>query len=164
MKQNIIIVLLTILCGLVSYIAIKMTPTHQTKSSEMMTAILEETDKKHAKHIAEIQKTLDYINQVKESDFTHQRNDITDSATISIATPHYPAQARENGVEGDVKVEIVVEPNGTVSSAKIIKSSGSLALDNAALNAAKQAKVSPKKMNGIPVRSRYIAPFRFKLS
>lgn len=90
--------------------------------------------------------------------------DIVDGGTVSIATPPYPARAREEGEEGEVRIEMIVEANGTVSHAKIIKRSGSRALDNAALNAAKNARVSPKKINGVPVRSRYIAPFRFKLS
>lgn len=90
--------------------------------------------------------------------------DIVDGGTVHIATPPYPARARENGEEGVVRIEIIVEPNGTVSSAKIVRRSGSRALDNAALNAAKNARVTPKKVNGVPVRSRYIAPFRFQLN
>lgn len=90
-------------------------------------------------------------------------NTIVDGGYITLPMPPYPPLALENGEEGHVRIEIIVETNGRISSAKIIKGSGSHRLDNAALRAAKGANIRPKTVNGEPVRSRFITPFDFKL-
>lgn len=91
-------------------------------------------------------------------------NSIVDGGYINLPMPPYPRLALENEEEGTVRIEVIVEPNGRISSAKIVKSSGSSRLDNAALKAAKGANIKPKMINGEPVRSRFITPFSFKLS
>lgn len=91
-------------------------------------------------------------------------NQIVDGGALHLPIPPYPARAREEDEEGTVKIVIVVEPNGVISDAKISKSSGSRILDNAGLNAVRKAKIRPKQINGIPVRSRFIVPYDFRLS
>lgn len=91
-------------------------------------------------------------------------NSIVDGGYINLPMPPYPRLALENEEEGTVRIEVIVEPNGNISSAKIVKSSGSSRLDSAALKAARGANIKPKMINGEPVRSRFITPFNFKLS
>ncbi|MDO4433586.1 MAG: energy transducer TonB [Alysiella sp.] len=90
-------------------------------------------------------------------------NAIHEAGTMTIPIPPYPTSARENDEQGLVRVEVIVEPDGSISSAKVVKSSGSRALDNAALRAVRATRGTPKKINGVSVRSRFIAPFNFKL-
>lgn len=88
---------------------------------------------------------------------------IVDGSYVNLPAPPYPPLALENGEEGTVRIEVIVEADGRISSAKIVKRSGSTRLDNAALKAARGANIRPKVINGEPVRSRFITPFNFKV-
>ncbi|MEM8524267.1 MAG: energy transducer TonB [Bacteroidota bacterium] len=80
----------------------------------------------------------------------------------------YPAAARENGVEGVVKIGIVIEKDGTASATEILEDIGS-ECGQAALTAINEALAHnnlrwiPAKKNGIPVRSRMMIPVKFWL-
>lgn len=89
---------------------------------------------------------------------------VIDGGYVNLPMPSYPMRALEEGEQGKVLIEMIVEADGSVSSAKVYKSSGSQALDKAARLAAKSAKMKPKIVDGLPVRSRFIAPFDFKLT
>jgi protein TonB len=49
------------------------------------------------------------------------------------ARRHYPAQARQRGVEGSVELRVVIAHDGHVLKAQVAQSSGSDLLDQAAL-------------------------------
>lgn len=91
-------------------------------------------------------------------------NQIIDGGYISPPNISYPARARENEEEGVVQIEFIVEPNGSVSSPKVVKSSGSRTLDNAALAGVRTGRFKAKSVNGVPVRSRFRTKFEFSLS
>lgn len=55
----------------------------------------------------------------------------------SYPPPQYPGVALRNHYQGTVTIEIVVDPSGKITVAKVQKSSGSPALDEAALDAVK---------------------------
>ena len=55
----------------------------------------------------------------------------------------YPAQARRQGVHGETRVSFVVAADGSVSSIRMVGSSGSAALDEAALDAVRRAAPFP---------------------
>ena len=55
----------------------------------------------------------------------------------------YPAQARRQGVHGEARVSFVVAADGSVSSIRMVGSSGSAALDEAALDAVRRAAPFP---------------------
>ncbi len=52
---------------------------------------------------------------------------------------HYPPEAREQGLYGDVRLQVRLKPNGIVEETKILSSSGSSILDRAALNSIRLA-------------------------
>ncbi|XXQ67349.1 energy transducer TonB [Neisseriaceae bacterium B1] len=91
-------------------------------------------------------------------------NQIIDGGYISPPNVSYPARARENEEEGVVQIEFIVEPNGSISSPKVVKSSGSRTLDNAALAGVRTGRFKAKSVNGVPVRSRFRTKFEFSLS
>lgn len=74
----------------------------------------------------------------------------------------YPRLAQQAGVEGLVVVQVVVEPDGGVSSPQIVRSAGNL-LDEAALKAVTQLRFKPGKQRGRSVRVSYAIPVRFHL-
>lgn len=64
----------------------------------------------------------------------------------------YPAVAQENGVQGRVIVQFIIEKDGSISDVKISRSVFS-SLDREALRVVKaMPKWNPGKVNGIPVR------------
>jgi TonB family protein len=58
--------------------------------------------------------------------------------------PDYPTLSRKLGEEGEVTIDLTVQPDGTVRGAKVGKSSGFPRLDEAALKAVNAAKFSSK--------------------
>ncbi|MEO0098662.1 MAG: energy transducer TonB [candidate division WOR-3 bacterium] len=82
---------------------------------------------------------------------------------IYIPKPSYPERARQAGIEGQVVVKVLLDIDGSVMEVELLKSSGNEALDEAALNAARQAKFTPAKQREIPVRVWVSIPFNFSL-
>jgi protein TonB len=65
--------------------------------------------------------------------------------------PVYPRLAREAGLEGLVWIKTQVNKYGRVTDALVYKSSGTPALDEAALQAAPKCRFNPALQNGRPV-------------
>lgn len=78
--------------------------------------------------------------------------------------PAYPALARRLGHEGTVKVLVAINAAGTVTSARIYKSSGSRILDGAAMRAARAWKFRPATKNGKAIAGSLVQPVVFRLS
>lgn len=75
----------------------------------------------------------------------------------------YPEIAAENGISGRVFVRFVVEPDGSVSNAEVIRSVDP-ALDAEALRVVRSSpKWSPGKQRGKPVRVSFTFPINFVL-
>lgn len=79
------------------------------------------------------------------------------------ANLHYPAVCEENGIQGRVLIQFIVEKDGSFSNMKVVKSVDP-ALDNEALRIAKSMpKWTPGKLKGELVRVKYTMPISFKL-
>jgi len=65
--------------------------------------------------------------------------------------PRYPMLARESHVEGIVILDVIIDERGNVTSTRVLKSVG--LLDQAAIDAVRQWKFSPARLNGeaIPI-------------
>lgn len=75
----------------------------------------------------------------------------------------YPVVAQENGVQGRVTIQFVVEKDGSVSDVKVAKSVDP-SLDKEALRVVKSMpKWIPGKQNGAAVRVKYMVPVTFRL-
>lgn len=77
----------------------------------------------------------------------------------------YPAQARRMGIQGRVFVELIINKNGAVESAKAIKKIGG-GCDELAEEVFKNQKLtwSPGLHNGRPVKERVYLPVVFRLN
>jgi periplasmic protein TonB len=82
---------------------------------------------------------------------------------VNIPTPAYPEMARNAGIEGQTVVEALVDVDGSVADARVLKSAGNQSLDAAAIEAARRAKFTPAKQRDKPVRVWVSIPFRFTL-
>ena len=56
-----------------------------------------------------------------------------------IGNQHYPQEARAKGITGDVRLMVIILPNGQVKSIHILQSSGTAILDEAAKNSVRKA-------------------------
>lgn len=65
--------------------------------------------------------------------------------------PQYPRLAEQAGLEGTVWIKALIGSGGSVLNAIIYKSSGTPALDEAALQAAYRCKFNPAYLDGWPV-------------
>jgi TonB family protein len=65
--------------------------------------------------------------------------------------PVYPRLAEQAGLEGIVWLKVQVNKYGTLTDAVVYKSSGTPALDDAALRAAPKCRFEPALQNGRPV-------------
>jgi protein TonB len=75
----------------------------------------------------------------------------------------YPTIAKENGVEGMVVVQFVVERDGSIAGATVVKGIGA-GCDEEALRVVRgMPKWQPGKQRGQPVRVQFNLPIRFKL-
>ncbi|MCJ2186894.1 energy transducer TonB [Novosphingobium beihaiensis] len=83
---------------------------------------------------------------------------------LFIKPPAYPRSARLHHEQGTVKLLVLVGPDGRVDDIEIAASSGSKALDRAALKAVKEWRWEPMSNGGAPtaVRGYVVIPFVLK--
>jgi TonB family protein len=75
--------------------------------------------------------------------------------------PPYPPQAKEAGIQGEVKIEVTVSETGKVIAAKPV--SGPEELREVCLIAAKMWKFNPIEFSGSPVKAQGVLTFNFTL-
>jgi protein TonB len=78
-----------------------------------------------------------------------------------LGTPQYPPEARDAGIQGVVIAEVVIDPSGTVTDAKVLRSIP--LLDQAALKAVRDWHYTPTVVNGQPVPVRMTVTVNFTL-
>jgi len=78
---------------------------------------------------------------------------------VSSTLPVYPAVARDAGIEGDVVIDTTIDKTGKVTAMKVV--SGPPMLRQAALEALRQWKYEPSKLNGEPVPIQMTVTIRF---
>ena len=86
---------------------------------------------------------------------------VLNGKAVSKPLPLYPPAAKASGVEGAVAVRVVVNEDGSVSEAEAV--SGPKLLRDAAAEAARQAKFSPTRLSGCPVKVSGVVTYNFVL-
>jgi general secretion pathway protein A len=87
--------------------------------------------------------------------------DVKPARIITSVSPAYPAFAKNQRIEGDVRVDAVVDVNGHVSAAKAI--SGPTLLQQAAVEALRQWKYQPATLDGKPVPMHLTVTIQFRI-
>jgi protein TonB len=82
---------------------------------------------------------------------------------VDMRPPVYPPRCLRMGIEGRVRVRVLVGENGKVQEVTLDRSSGESALDESALEAVRTWRFEPARRNGVPVRAWAIVPVEFKL-
>jgi protein TonB len=82
---------------------------------------------------------------------------------IETRPPIYPPRCLRMGIEGTVRVRVLVGEDGRPQEVTIGKSSGEAALDEAAMEAVRYWRFEAAQRNGVPVRAWAVVPIEFKL-
>lgn len=77
--------------------------------------------------------------------------------------PQYPRQAAREGVQGSVLFELVINADGTVKSARVLKAEPRGYFERDAMSAIYKWKFKPKLVDGQPVESKGTQLMEFKL-
>ena len=75
----------------------------------------------------------------------------------------YPAVALKTGVQGRVIIRFIVEGDGSITDANVVRSVDSLLDKEAVRVVSNMPKWIPGKQNGAPVRVKYNVPVTFRL-
>ena len=86
---------------------------------------------------------------------------ITQPKLISTVAPIYPQAATMNGVEGDVRIDAVINENGHVGAMKILE--GPMPLRQSAMAAVSQWRYDPAKLDGKAISSHLVVLVHFRL-
>lgn len=84
---------------------------------------------------------------------------VLNGKAISLPKPPYPQIARAAHASGTVVVQVLIDENGNVVSARAV--SGHPLLQAVAVQAAKQARFSPTKLSGQPVKVTGVIQYNF---
>ena len=84
---------------------------------------------------------------------------VLNGKAISLPKPAYPPIARAAHAAGTVTVQVLIDENGNVVSAKAV--SGHPLLQAVAVSAARQARFSPTKLSGQPVKVTGVIQYNF---
>ena len=84
---------------------------------------------------------------------------VLNGKAVHLVTPPYPAIARSAHASGAVQVQVLIDENGNVISARAM--SGHPLLQAAAVAAAKSSKFTPTKLSGQPVKVNGVIIYNF---
>lgn len=89
-----------------------------------------------------------------------------DAAPYSRRTikPIYPYTARRQGREGGVELEVLISEKGHVTELRVVKSSGTVDLDESAKQAVMKATFEPARLKNKPVPARVVLTIIFRLT
>ena len=91
-------------------------------------------------------------------------NGVSLPVVIKSVNPGYTEEAKQRQIEGRVRLESVVNVDGSVTDVKVIESLDDVwGLDKQAVNAAKEWKFKPGMKDGKPVAVRVAINLRFAL-
>jgi TonB family protein len=84
---------------------------------------------------------------------------VLNTRAVSLPKPAYPPAARQMNASGQVTVQVTIDEDGNVTSARAV--SGHPLLRNPAETAARQSKFNPVRVNGQPVRATGVVLYNF---
>src|SRR6266478_4781600 len=87
--------------------------------------------------------------------------DVKQARLLFSVSPVYPTLAKNQHVSGSVMVDALIDPNGRVTTMKVV--SGPTLLQQAAMDALKQWKYQPASLDGKPVAMHLTVTIQFRL-
>lgn len=87
----------------------------------------------------------------------------TPISSSSPIIPKYPRVSRRRDEEGTVHIRVTVSPTGRLELSEVVRSSGHVRLDAAALEAVRQARFQPARKNGQSIDHTDVVRIKFQL-
>lgn len=87
----------------------------------------------------------------------------SDILPVMRVPPVYPRNAKLAKIQGYVRMEVVINPDGSVDDIKVLEATPPRMFDVAAVTAMKQWRFKPKLVNGVAVSQRAQQTIEFKL-
>ena len=94
---------------------------------------------------------------------TFQGGDITKFREWVMRRFRYPAIAQENGIQGKVTLQFVVEKDGSVTNIQVLQTPDPVLSDEVVRVVNDSPKWKPGKQRNEPVRVKYILPVDFRI-
>lgn len=86
-------------------------------------------------------------------------------ADVAVGGLVYPAEAKENGIEGEVIVQFIVEKDGTVDHVRVVKDEVGYGAGEDLVNRVRNLKkFTPGTVDGVPARCQFQLPVTYSLS
>lgn len=92
----------------------------------------------------------------------HCATPFQNATALQAASPDYPVSARRLRASGEAVIEVTIAPSGALEEAHVVQSANNMALDQAALVAARQTIYSPKTVRCVPTTGVYLFKVTFK--
>ena len=127
--------------------------------------IIMEPDQKEQTVFYKAERMPVFPGECEEIENVAEQAQCTERNIINFIVAHSedPEKAREQGLEGRLFIEFIINKEGIVEDIKVLKGVHEL-LDNSAVNAVKQLPVfKPAMQRGVPVKLKYVIPVNFKL-
>jgi protein TonB len=87
--------------------------------------------------------------------------EVAEGSLVHRVEPDYPEEARKQGIQGAVVLEVHIGRDGAIQDVKVV--SGQLLLANAAIAAVKQWRIRPHMVQGQPVEMQTRITLNFRL-
>lgn len=151
-------------------LSIRQTPTQADNKSDKKQDDLQKQEERVRKRIATLEAQLSQRQQTfasKTKIETVDSNSTTHGKAATylenfrqhverIANQYYPKQAQKQGITGDVRLMVIIREDGTVKAIRLLESSGSTILDEAAKQSVRQSapygKFSPEMADIVELR------------
>lgn len=92
----------------------------------------------------------------------HCATPFQNATALQPASADYPASAARLHASGQAVVEVTIAPTGELQEAHIVSSANNMALDQAALEAARRTIYSPKTVHCVPTTGVYLFKVTFR--
>jgi protein TonB len=83
---------------------------------------------------------------------------------LSRVEPEFPQKARQRGITGYVKLNLLITPSGEIEKAKVLESSPQGVFDESAVVAVQKWRFEPPRYNGEPVKMWFKQTVKFQLN
>ncbi len=90
--------------------------------------------------------------------------EVTPPELVTRVQPEYPEEMRAARATGRVILQAVIDGKGVVSAVAVLRGSGHMPLDNAAIDAVRQWRYQPAMMEGSPVKVTFTVVVNFTLA
>ena len=137
----------------------------QEKKKEAKRKEAKKKSQQHSKEVTEKRKESKAESKREIFDLTQGgRANVTKPSLVGHQPPRYPAQMRKRGIEGKVRLKVLISKQGRVKEVEVMSSSGYQKLDQAAREAVLKWQFDAAKYQSDQVHSWVLIPIRFKLN